>query len=290
MGKRIGIVGAGMMGAEIALAFAQNGFTVILNDVTQQMADKGKIIQASILDKHIRKGKLTPEEKAAILVQVIPTDQLSALSDCDAVIEAAYEDFTVKSKIFGSLDALCRQDCLFASNTSSIPITKLASSVSPERAKRFLGMHFFSPASVMKLVEVIPGLLCDVEAVAKARELVTAVQKTPITVKDVAGFAVNRLFNIFNIEAMRLIEEGVASPEDIDTACKLGLGHPMGPIELLDITSLDLNLKIHEVLFNEYGERFRPRPLLRKMVSAGLLGKKSGQGFYKYEPKPNPNP
>jgi len=286
MGKRIGIVGAGMMGAEIALAFAQNGFTVTLNDVTQQMADKGKIIQASILDKLIRKGKLTPEEKAAILAQVTPTDQLSALSDCDAVIEAAYEDFTVKSKIFGSLDALCRQDCLFASNTSSIPITKLASAVSPERAKRFLGMHFFSPASVMKLVEVIPGLLCEAEAVAKARELVTAVQKTPITVKDVAGFAVNRLFNIFNIEAMRLIEEGVASPEDIDTACKLGLGHPMGPIELLDITSLDLNLKIHEVLFNEYGERFRPRPLLRKMVSAGLLGKKTGQGFYKHELKP----
>lgn len=286
MGQKIGIVGAGMMGAEIALAFAQNGFSVILNDVSQQMADKGKIIQASILDKNIRKGKLTPEEKTTILAQVTPTDQLSALSDCDAVIEAAYEDFTVKSKIFASLDALCRQDCLFASNTSSIPITKLASSVSTERAKQFLGMHFFSPASVMKLVEVIPGLLCEAEAVDKARELVTAVQKTPITVKDVAGFAVNRLFNIFNIEAMRLIEEGVASAEDIDTACKLGLGHPMGPIELLDITSLDLNLKIHEVLFNEYGERFRPRPLLRKMVSAGLLGKKVGRGFYKHEPKP----
>jgi 3-hydroxybutyryl-CoA dehydrogenase len=285
MGQKIGIVGAGMMGAEIALAFAQNGFSVILNDVSQQMADKGKIIQASILDKNIRKGKLTPEEKTTILAHVTPTDQLSALSDCDAVIEAAYEDFTVKSKIFASLDALCRQDCLFASNTSSIPITKLASSVSTERAKQFLGMHFFSPASVMKLVEVIPGLLCEAEAVAKARELVTAVQKTPITVKDVAGFAVNRLFNIFNIEAMRLIEEGVASAEDIDTACKLGLGHPMGPIELLDITSLDLNLKIHEVLFNEYGERFRPRPLLRKMVSAGLLGKKVGRGFYKHEPK-----
>ncbi len=286
MGQKIGIIGAGMMGAEIALAFAQNDFTVILNDVTLPMAERGKTIQTSILDKNIRKGQLAPHEKEAILARVTPTDQLSAMSDCDAVIEAAFEDFNVKSKIFASLDGLCKTECLFASNTSSIPITKLASSVSPERAKQFLGMHFFSPASIMKLVEVIPGLLCEADAVVKARELVVAVQKTPITVKDVAGFAVNRLFNIFNIEAMRLIEEGVASPEDIDTACKLGLGHPMGPIELLDITSLDLNLKIHEVLFNEYGERFRPRPLLRTMIAAGLLGKKVGRGFYKYKPKP----
>jgi len=283
MGKNAGIIGAGMMGAEIALAFAQNGFTVIICDAKLELAEKGKRIQAAILDKNIKKGRLPLAEKEPILARITPTDKLSEMYDCDVVIEAVFEDFDIKSRIFTELDKVCKSECLFASNTSSIPITKLATAVSSARARQFLGMHFFSPATIMKLVEVIPGLLCEADAIAQAQELVKAVQKTPIVVKDVAGFAVNRLFNIFNIEAMRLIEEGVASAEDIDTACKLGLGHPMGPIELLDITSLDLNLKIHEVLFNEYGERFRPRPLLRKMVTAGLLGKKVGRGFYQYK-------
>ncbi|MDR3573859.1 MAG: 3-hydroxyacyl-CoA dehydrogenase NAD-binding domain-containing protein [Anaerolineaceae bacterium] len=284
MEKRIGIIGAGMMGAEIALAFAQNGFAVILGDVDLQAAEKGIAMQAALLDKSIKKGRLALPDKERILARITPTGKCSDMADCDAVIEAAFEDFEVKSRIFAELDHVCKAECLFASNTSSIPITKLASAVSSARARQFLGMHFFSPATIMKLVEVIPGLLCEATAVAQAQEVVRAIQKTPIVVKDVAGFAVNRLFNIFNIEAMRLIEEGVASAQDIDTACKLGLGHPMGPIELLDITSLDLNLKIHEVLFNEYGERFRPRPLLRKMVTAGLLGKKAGRGFYQYNP------
>lgn len=283
MGKKVGIIGAGMMGAEIALSFAQHEFTVILSDRNLKLAEKGKTLQSAILDKNIKKGRLDSTDKDQILARITPTENLSDMQDCDLVIEAAFEDFDVKSPIFTELDSVCKTECLFASNTSSIPITKLATSVSSARARQFLGMHFFSPATVMKLVEVIPGLLCEPEPVAQAKEFVKAVQKTPIVVKDVAGFAVNRLFNIFNIEAMRLIEEGVASAEDIDTACKLGLGHPMGPIELLDITSLDLNLKIHEVLFNEYGERFRPRPLLRKMVTAGLLGKKVGRGFYQYK-------
>jgi len=283
MGKNAGIIGAGMMGAEIALAFAQNGFTVIICDAKLELAEKGKRIQAAILDKNIKKGRLSLVEKEPILARITPTDKLSDMYDCDVIIEAVFEDFDVKSSIFTELDKVCKAECLFASNTSSIPITKLATAVSSARARQFLGMHFFSPATIMKLVEVIPGLLCEADAIAQAQELVKAILKTPIVVKDVAGFAVNRLFNIFNIEAMRLIEEGVASAEDIDTACKLGLGHPMGPIELLDITSLDLNFKIHEVLFNEYGERFRPRPLLRKMVTAGLLGKKVGRGFYQYK-------
>jgi 3-hydroxybutyryl-CoA dehydrogenase len=283
MKTQVGIIGAGMMGAEIALAFAQNGFTVILSDINLPLAEKAKVLQSAILDKNIKKGRLAAADKELILARITPTDKLSDMHDCDVVIEAAFEAFDIKSRIFVELDGICKKECLFASNTSSIPITKLASAVSSVRARQFLGMHFFSPATIMKLVEVIPGLLCDPEAVAKAKDFVKAVKKTPIVVKDVAGFAVNRLFNIFNIEAMRLIEEGVASAEDIDTACKLGLGHPMGPIELLDITSLDLNLKIHEVLFNEYGERFRPRPLLRKMVTAGLLGKKVGRGFYQYK-------
>jgi 3-hydroxybutyryl-CoA dehydrogenase len=280
--KKVGVVGAGMMGAEIALSFAQAGFEVVMSDATEELAVKGKGTQASILDKNIKKGRLDENKKETILARVTPTGKLADMADCDLIVEAVLEDFAVKSKIFAELDSVCKEECLIASNTSSIPITKLATAVSKTRAKKFLGMHFFSPATVMKLVEVIPGLLCEQEAISFAKEAVKAIGKTPIVVKDVAGFAVNRLFNIFNIEAVRLIEEGVATAEDIDTACKLGLGHPMGPIELLDITSLDLNLRVHEVLFNEYGERFRPRPLLRKMVTAGLYGRKAGEGFYKY--------
>jgi 3-hydroxybutyryl-CoA dehydrogenase len=280
--KKIGVIGAGMMGAEIALCFAQAGFEVIMSDANQGLADKGKERQAKVLDKQISKGKLEAGAKDSILGRVKTTAHLSAMADCDLIIEAVLEDLEVKAAVFAELDKVVKPACIFASNTSSIPITKIATSVSPERQKAFLGMHFFSPASVMRLVEIIPGFLCANEAVEAAREAVKAIGKSPVTIKDVAGFAVNRLLNIFFIEAIRLLEEGVASIEDIDTACKLGLGHPVGPFELLDLTTLDLNLKVHTVLFNEYGERFRPRPLLRKMVTAGLYGRKSGQGFHKY--------
>jgi 3-hydroxybutyryl-CoA dehydrogenase len=201
----------------------------------------------------------------------------------DLVIEAVFEKFEIKKEVFNALDSVCKPETVFATNTSSIPITLLAASVSEKRRGYFVGAHFFSPASIMKLVEVIPGLETHEETVEKSMEFCKSIGKTPIRVKDVTGFAVNRLLHAMWIEANRLLEEGVATPEDIDTACKLGLGHPIGPYALMDLTSNDLNLMIQRILYDSYGERFRPRPILKQKVDAGHLGRKTGRGWYVYK-------
>lgn len=281
--KSVGVIGAGMMGSEISLCFAMAGCDVLLKDISMDLAETGKEKATKALDRAIRKGKFDEGKRQSTLERIKPTDKYDDFSSLDLVIEAAVESFEIKKSIFEEIDGLCRDGCVFASNTSSISITKLASTVSAERVDQFIGMHFFSPASVMKLVEVIPGELTSPESVEFAKKAVSLIDKTPVEVKDVVGFAVNRMLNIFFIEAIRLVEEGVISKEDLDTACKLGLGHPVGPIELLDIIGLDLNLQVHEILFNEYGDRFRPRPMLRRLVNAGLDGRKSGEGFYDWQ-------
>ena len=283
--KKVGVVGAGMMGAEIALCFARSGMDVILADIKQEFAEGGKKKQEAILSKQVAKGRMSEEQKADILARVTPTVDLNLMADCDFIIEAVLENLEIKSDTFRKLDVICKPETILASNTSSISISKLAAAVSRKRAPQFVGMHFNSPASVMKLVEVIPGLLTSEETADTAIELLLSIEKEPVRVKDVTGFALNRLFHCFYGEALRLIEEGVATPEDIDKICVYGLGHPVGICKLLDQLGHDLNISVDQILFDAYGDRFRPSPVLQRFVDSGMLGRKSGEGFYTYEKK-----
>lgn len=279
--RKIGVVGAGMMGAEIALCFERAGYETVLNDVTLEYAEKGKKKQEVILDKRIAKGKLTEEEKLSILSRVTLSADMNDMHDCSLVIEAVLENSDIKMDVFRKLDTICMPDTIFASNTSSISITKLASAVKVDRA--FVGMHFNSPASVMKLVEVISAVQTTAEAADTVYELLASIGKEPIRVKDVVGFALNRMFHIFYLEACRLVEEGVCTPEDVDKICVYGLGHPVGIFKLLDQLGHDLNNSVDEILFAGYGERFRPNPQIQRLKDAGHLGRKSGKGFYTYD-------
>lgn len=281
--KKVGVVGAGMMGAEIALCFARAGYETVLNDIKMEFAENGKKKQEVVLDKNIKKGKITEEDKQRTLANVYPTDKYEDLADCDLIVEAALENFDIKESIFSQLDKLCKESTILASNTSSISITKLASVVGEKRKGRFLGTHFNSPASVMKLVEVIPALLTDPAIVDEIVELLASMEKEPVRVKDVVGFGLNRIFHCMYGEALRLIEEGVCSAEDVDKICKYGLGHPMGVCALLDITGHDLNLAVDQIMFEAYGDRFRPNPQLQRLVDSGRLGRKTGAGFYDYD-------
>lgn len=279
---KVGVVGAGMMGSEIALNFAISGKTVLLADTTEEIALKGKEKLKTVLDKAIKKGTFQAENKDQVLANIVATGKLEEFRDRDIVVEAVFESLAIKTEVLKKLDGICKEDCILASNTSSISITKLASYLKDERRGNFLGSHFFSPASVMKLVEVIPGLDTEEDTVLNVMAVCKEIGKTPIRVKDVTGFVVNRILHIMWIEANRLLEEGVATPEDIDLACKLGLGHPVGPYALMDMTNNDLNLQVQEILFDTYGERFRPRPILKQMVNGNHLGRKTGRGWYKY--------
>ncbi len=280
--KRVGVVGAGMMGAEIALSFAIAGYEVLMKDATAELAQQGKDRLGDTLNRLIHKNRFKAENKDPTLGRIIPKGEYSIFNELDLVVEAVFEDLETKRQVFSELGEICRPDCVFATNTSSIPITLLAGSVKPERSPLFLGSHFFSPASVMELVEVIPGLETKDGTVIFMMECLRKIGKTPIRVKDVPGFAVNRILHAMWIEANRLVEEEVASPEDIDTACRLGLGHPIGPYALMDLTSNNLNLQVQEILFEAYGERFKPRPILKQKVYANHLGRKTGRGWFSY--------
>jgi 3-hydroxybutyryl-CoA dehydrogenase len=280
--KKIGVVGAGMMGAEIALCFAKADYEVILADSTEELAAKGKERQAFVLDKSIKKGKFDSALRDKVLGNVTATSELGLMKDCDFIVEAVFEDLKVKQDTYRKLDAVVKTDCIIASNTSTFPITKLASAVSKERVPKFVGTHFNSPASIMKLVEVIPAYLTSEETTQATIDVLYKIEKEPVKVKDVVGFALNRIFHVITLEAGRLVEEGVCSVEDVDKICVYGLGWPMGIFKLIDATSLDLNIQVDQILFDAYGDRFRPSPLTQRLVDAGRLGAKVGAGYYDY--------
>jgi 3-hydroxybutyryl-CoA dehydrogenase len=279
MGEKIGVVGAGLMGAELALVYALANHEVLLHDRSDEILAAAMRRLEGILEKGVARGFYKSEETAPALARIATTTDLTHFADCDMAIEAVFEQEDVKAETWRRLDAICRPGCLFASNTSSISITVLASYVGAGRRPRFIGTHYFSPVSRMKLVEVIPGLETAEETVEAAMRLCRAAGKTPIRVKDVVGFAVNRVLHALVIEAIRLVDEGVATPENIDAACKLGLGHPIGPFELMDVTTSSLCLQVHEILHKAYGERFRPPALLEQRVKAGYVGRKVGRGW-----------
>lgn len=274
----IGVVGAGLMGAEIALVFALGGHSVLLADRDAATIDAALARLAALLEKGRARGLYTAEQREA-LSQIRPAIDLAMLAECDLVIEAVFESLEVKRSVLAALDAVCGSGCTIASNTSTLPISTLATALSPPRRERFLGTHFFSPVSRMQLVEVIAGLATDPATVVQVADVLERIGKTPIVVKDVAGFAVNRMLHALLIEAVKLIEEGVATPADLDTACRLGLGHPIGPFALMDKVTSGLCLQVQEILHDSYGERFRPPALLKQRVAAGYGGDRAEPGW-----------
>lgn len=277
--EKIGVVGAGLMGAEIALNFALAGHSVLLHDRTDELLAAAKQRLGTILDRGIPRGFFRAEDKEPALARIDTATSLDRFADRDFVTEAVFEDEAVKAEIYRALDRICAPHCIFASNTSTIPISTLAAYTGEPRRPNFIGTHYFLPASRMKLVEVIPAFETAPETIETAMRLCEEAGKVPIRVKDVAGFAVNRMFLIFLQEAVRLVDEGVATVEDIDTACKLGLGHPMGPFELMDATTSRLVLQASDILFDAYGERFRPPALLKQRVRAGFVGGRGQKGW-----------
>ena len=277
--EKIGVVGAGLMGAEIAFIYALAGHDVLLNDRTEELLAAAMKRLDGIFEKGIARGFYKAEDHKPTLARIRTGASLEPFADRDVVFEAVFEDEAVKAETWRKLDRICKPDALFATNTSSIAISTLASYVGEARRQRFLGTHYFSPVSRMNLVEIIPAFATSEDAVETAMRLCRGAGKTPIRVKDVVGFAVNRMLHAFMIEAVKLVEEGVATPEDIDTACRLGLGHPMGPFELMDATTSSLCLQVQEILFEAYGERFRPPALLKQKVKAGHIGRKVGKGW-----------
>jgi len=282
--RKVGVLGCGLMGAGIAEVAARAGFETVVREVSEEVVEKGLARLRGSLDKAVERGKLEAAERDKVWSRLHGVVDLGALAECDLVVEAIVENVDEKRKTFAALDAVVKEGALFASNTSSLTITQIA--MATRRPDRFVGLHFFNPVPVMKLVEVVRTLLTSQEAFDAALDVVRAFGKEPVAARDTSGFIVNRLLVPYLLDAVRAYEEGVGSVEDIDKAMQLGCGYPMGPFTLLDFVGLDTTYYIANIMFEEYREkRFAPPPLLKQMVLAGRLGRKSGRGFYEHSRK-----
>jgi 3-hydroxybutyryl-CoA dehydrogenase len=279
--ERVGVLGAGTMGNGIAHVFARGGHSVILCDIEQRFLDRGIATITKNLDRELAKAKITEGQKSETLKRIELTVRRARLAECDFIVEAASEKLEIKSELFCDIDRICRPEVILASNTSSISITKLGAVT--KRSQKVIGMHFFNPVPMMKLVEIVRGLATSDETFQTVRELALKLEKSPVEVNDAPGFVSNRVLMPLLNEAMYTVMEGVATPQAIDEVFKLGMSHPMGPLTLADFIGLDVCLDIMRVMHNGLGDpKYRPCPLLVKMVDAGWLGRKSGHGFYKY--------
>ncbi|HEV2859770.1 MAG TPA: 3-hydroxybutyryl-CoA dehydrogenase [Pyrinomonadaceae bacterium] len=289
--KKVGVLGCGLMGSGIAQTAATAGFDVVVREVTEELCERGFSGIDKSLAKFAEKGTITAEQRAEIRGRLRGTASLSDLSDCDIIIEAIIENLDTKRETYAELDRLCKPETVFASNTSSLSITEMMTATSAERQKRFVGLHFFNPVPLMKLVEVVRTVLTDEAVYEEAVEFGRRLGKVPVKADDRSGFIVNRLLVPYLLDSIRALEEGAGSIVDIDNGMKLGCGHPMGPLTLLDFVGLDTTYYIAEIMFAEFRERrFAPPPLLKRMVMAGLYGRKSGRGFYDYADPKNPVP
>jgi 3-hydroxybutyryl-CoA dehydrogenase len=287
--RKVGVVGCGLMGSGIAQVAAMAGFPTVVREVSEDLLKKGLSSIERSLAKFVEKGKVSAEQRSQILARLKPTTVVNDFADCDLVIEAITENLELKRKTFAELDRIAKPEAIFASNTSSLSITEMMTAT--HRAPRFLGLHFFNPVPLMRPVEVVETVVTDPVVVQVGLDYARKVGKIPILTKDRAGFIVNRLLVPYLLDSIRALEEGFGSIEDIDNAMKLGCNHPMGPLTLNDFVGLDTTYYIAEILFNEYREkRFAPPPLLKRMVVAGMLGRKSGKGFYDYSDPANPKP
>jgi 3-hydroxybutyryl-CoA dehydrogenase len=290
--KKVGVLGCGLMGSGIAQVAASAGFDTVVREVSDELIQKGFLGIEKSLSKFAEKGSITADQQKAIRDRLTGTTSFEDLADCDIVIEAIIENLDEKRKTYAELDRICKPETIFSSNTSSISITAMMTATSAERQQRFIGLHFFNPVPLMKLVEVVRTILTDDAIYEQGIEFGKRLGKVPVRAGDRSGFIVNRLLVPYMLDAIRALEEGVGSIVDIDTSMKLGLGYPMGPFTLGDFVGLDTTYYIAEIMFDEFREkRFAPPPLLKRMVLAGLYGRKSGRGFYDYTTDPkNPTP
>ncbi len=283
----MGVVGCGLMGSGIAQVVAMAGFPTVVREVSQELLNKGLASMEKSLVKFVEKGTISAEQKSQTLARLKPTLRLDDFADCDLVIEAIIENLDRKKELFAELDRIVQPQAVFASNTSSVSITEMMTAT--RRAPRFLGLHFFNPVPLMKPVEVVRTVVTDQAVIGLCLDFARKLGKIPILTSDRAGFIVNRLLVPYLLDAIRALEEGFGTIEDIDQAMKLGCNHPMGPFTLLDFVGIDTTYYIAEILFNEYREkRFAPPPLMKRMVLAGMYGRKSGKGFYDYADPKNP--